>query len=274
LIRLTRIDNSAHAAAYTLLGAYLAADPVVLLTPPVLLAATVVALVVAFGFVINDFHDVEVDRLSKPDRPVPSGRVSRRDCGLLALALAAAALLVATRLGQVFVVLALATILMSTAYSFWLKRTLLLGNLAMALLDSTIIVYGGLAAGGLPPAIWIVSCLMFIYIVAQEIMYTIDDQRGDALAAQRTTANRLGRGGALRLARILLLAFVAAALLPWFLGLASERYLYAIILCSVLPALGVVYVASPSASDRTVSVAVRVMKAVWLTSLVPVFLLR
>jgi geranylgeranylglycerol-phosphate geranylgeranyltransferase len=240
----------------------------------VLEAALVVGLIVAYGFVLNDYHDVELDRLAKPDRPVPSGRVSRRDAAIFAVLLAAAALSLAALLGVVFVVVAMGTICLSTAYSFWLKRTLLLGNLAMAALDATIIVYGALAVGRLPAAVWIVSWLMFVYIVAQEIMYTVDDQVGDALGAERTTANRLGRAGALRLAQALMVVFVTSAVLPWFVGLASDPYLYAILVCTVAPTVGVIIAARPSASERIVSIAVRVMKAVWLTSLVPVFLLR
>src|SRR5262249_11229898 len=53
------------------------------------------------GMVFNDFFDVDQDRRERPDRPIPSGRVTRRQAGLFAAALMAAGLLLATLAGLV-----------------------------------------------------------------------------------------------------------------------------------------------------------------------------
>jgi hypothetical protein len=54
---------------------------------PVVLTAFVSAGLYTSGMVWNDFFDVEQDRRERPDRPIPSGRVSRRTAGLLAATL-------------------------------------------------------------------------------------------------------------------------------------------------------------------------------------------
>ena len=274
LAQIIRVEDSLQAGLYTLLGAYLASDATRALSAPVLRAALVVALIVAFGFVINDYQDVAVDMLNRPMRPIPSGRVSRRAAGALLVALAISALGLAWTLGLQLLLLALLTVILSAAYSLYLKNTLLLGNAAVALLDATIVLYGGLAAGNLTTAVWVVSVLTFLYIVAHEILHAVEDHAGDALAGLHTTVTRLGITAALRLFRIVALAFVVAALVPWFLGVASDWYLYAALLCSILPVVGVVVLLSRRVTDRTIRLSGRVMKWVWLSSLIPVVLLK
>jgi 4-hydroxybenzoate polyprenyltransferase len=94
------------------------------------------------GMVLNDFFDVEQDRLERPDRPIPSGRVSRRAAGRLGAGLLGAGVGLAFLAGWVMVlreeaagpfrpaviagVLAVAIL----AYDGWLKRTAL-GPVAM-----------------------------------------------------------------------------------------------------------------------------------------------
>ena len=41
----------------------------------------IVALVVAFGFVSNDYVDLEVDRLNRPERPLPAAACGMRRAG-------------------------------------------------------------------------------------------------------------------------------------------------------------------------------------------------
>ena len=71
LLRLMRFDRPLCASLLTLLGAWLAAPVSSLWSAPVLVAACVVGLVTAFGFVINDCCDLAVDSIGKPGRPLP-----------------------------------------------------------------------------------------------------------------------------------------------------------------------------------------------------------
>jgi geranylgeranylglycerol-phosphate geranylgeranyltransferase len=188
--------------------------------------------------------------------------------------LAISALIVAATLGSVMAGLALGTVLLSTLYSYYLKGTVLLGNGVMALLDASIVIYGGLSVRNLVPAVWVVSLMTFLYVFAQEILYTVADREGDARAGLRTTAAALGPTVALYLFRLFALGFIIIAVLPWFLGIAPNRYLYTILPCSVLPMLGIVIVMRPHATEQTVRRLLGIMKLVWFSSLLPVVLLK
>jgi 4-hydroxybenzoate polyprenyltransferase len=94
------------------------------------------------GMVLNDFFDVEQDSRERPDRPIPSGRVSRRQAAWLGAGLLAAGVLLAllagwamTFQGQAGAVarpvgIALCLVVAILLYDGWLKRTWL-GPLVM-----------------------------------------------------------------------------------------------------------------------------------------------
>jgi geranylgeranylglycerol-phosphate geranylgeranyltransferase len=263
-----------QAVLYVLLGAYLGGSPADILSARVLTAGLVVALIVACGYVVNDVRDVAVDMLSRPERAIPSGRVTLAQAHALALTLAAGALAAALTLGPSLALFALATIALSLTYSLALKNTVLLGNLTMALLDGSIILYGSLAVGHLPAATLVVFVLIFLYITAQEILYTLDDVEGDARSGVRTIATRWGIARALGAFRLAILTFGVAAVLPPLLHLVPLRFLYALIPCTLIPTLALAWLVSSHPTTRTFHRVPRLMKLVWLASLLPVLLLR
>ncbi|HWQ18281.1 MAG TPA: UbiA family prenyltransferase [Methanotrichaceae archaeon] len=74
------------------------------------------------SYVLNDFYDVEVDKIGMPDRPLPSAQVSRHEALIYALLLLGIAALSALYLNpESLVTLAAATAII-TVYSAWAKR--------------------------------------------------------------------------------------------------------------------------------------------------------
>lgn len=112
------------------------------------------------GMVWNDFFDVEQDRRERPERPLPSGRVSRRTAGLLALVLMLSGLGLALAAGWVMVqsdqspslwrpvVVAGVLAVMILLYDGWLKRTPL-GPVAMGSCRFLNVLLGATLSGGL-----------------------------------------------------------------------------------------------------------------------------
>lgn len=270
----TRIQCCLAAAAYVVLGAYVGEAAEAWITTHTWQAALVVALIVAAAFVFNDVRDEFVDRLAKPERPIPSGRLSRRGAIWLALGLTGAALLLASGLGPWLMAFSLAYVALGAAYSHGLKNTILFGNLTMALLIGSIPIYGGLAAGAISEQLIIGGTMMFLFSLAQEILYTVEDMDGDRAAGLRTTATQLGRSFSLRLYHAVVLVFVVFALLPWILALASETYIYAVLVFTIVPLVVTALLLGSDASNRTISFSANIMRVVWLTSAVPFACLR
>jgi geranylgeranylglycerol-phosphate geranylgeranyltransferase len=275
MARLMRVEKPLCATAFVFLGAWLGGAPVAALAAPRMgLAAACIFFITAFGFVINDCCDWAVDTIGKPGRPLPSRQVSLRAARVYALALAAAGVACGLLLGGLPTLVAFAATALSAAYSYRLKSTLLLGNASVALLVSAVLVFGALVAGTTTPAVWQAAGITFCYIVAQEALFTLDDEEEDRAAGLHTTATVLGTESAGRLVRALLLLFIAVAPLPWARGQAGAAYIVALAALSLAPA-AVLWCWLCAPIDRArVARAVRLSRLVWLTSFLPLALLR
>ncbi|MFQ3661662.1 MAG: UbiA family prenyltransferase [Chloroflexaceae bacterium] len=273
LLHVLRPHVATQAAAYTFLGAYLSAGPRFTLTPLTSLAALIVAVVVAFGFVINDYADADIDRLTKPERPIPSGAVSRSQAAAIARVLAGLTcilILLAPLALQTITVLNLS---LTAAYALVLKRTVLVGNATIALLNSSILVFGGLAAGGVSTVAWTVAGMSFLYTLAQEVLYTVDDVDGDTRAGIVTTAVYFGVGPSLRLFHgLIALALLCAAAPAWLTDI-TPLYLATLLVCVGIPVGTFILPLTWRYEPQAVHRACTAMKILRVASLAPLILL-
>lgn len=265
---------SLMAASYTLLGAYLGSHSTNFFTPVTLRAALVVGLIVSYGFAFNHYQDVIVDSINDPIRPIPSGRLSRRAAGVVALFLAVSAIALASTLSLPLLMIALFNTILSTLYSLYLKNIVLVGNTVIAILDASIVVYGNLAVGAPTRATWIVCLLTFSYVLAQEILYAVRDHEGDLRVGLRTVATCFGVAASIRLFSFFAIGFIAIALLLWFLGLAPNRYLYAMIPCCIVPLVGIICLLRKHSTIKMVRFSLHIINIVWVLSLFPAILLK
>jgi geranylgeranylglycerol-phosphate geranylgeranyltransferase len=273
-LELTRFVRPLGAAMYAFLGAFLGAPESGIPLPRVSIAAAVVGMVTAFGFVINDYCDVPVDTIGRPYRPIPSGRVSLRAAAAIAWILVALALAVSAFLGLRLAIVAAAAVALSAAYSYRLKSTLLLGNAAVALLVAAVLVYGAMAAGEITSAVVAATAITFPYILAQEALFNVEDEEQDREAGLRTTATVLGVERGVTLVRTILWSFVAIALAPWAFGHATLSYLMALTVLVLAPTALMLRSIRPPVSREAIVWAAKLSRLVWLTSFIPLATLR
>ena len=271
LKRLTRFDRAVCAAGYTVLGGYLAVPSPDL--PVVVRAALVVLSTVCFGNVINDYRDVAADSRMKPDRPLPAGLISLRAAAGIAAALALAALLLAATLAPLLGVVAILAVLLSAGYSYGLKGTLLLGNVAVGVLVAATVLYGALAAGALNVKVGVACALVFVFSVAQEVLFNLGDEEGDRQAGVGTTAARLGPARTLLLYRALMLLFCAIAVATTLLDRVSIAYAVLIVPFMVAPTVGLLVVLRAPITVPKLRRAILLTRAIWLCGAVPLVVL-
>jgi geranylgeranylglycerol-phosphate geranylgeranyltransferase len=274
LAQLTRFDRCLAAAGYTLVGAYLNDGRNQIASAPVVLSASVVAILVAFSYSMNDYQDILVDSIGKAWRPIPAGLISPASASVAVAILAVAAITLSLLLGWIIVLLTILCLALSAAYSFRLKETVLLGNATVAFLNGTIPIYGGLASGKVTLVVWLASSLTFFFVLPQEILFTIEDHDMDRLAGLSTTATRLGVGRALKLYAAFCIIFTIVALAPWVFALVSNQYLYAIVFCSIIPIISLAGLLSLKATDNTIRVASRITRWVRGISVISIVSLR
>ena len=113
----------------------------------VLLAAFSAALITIGANVINDYFDIKIDRINKPNRPLAAGRISKKLALTYFILVYLIAWLLALYIDIWMFVIALVSGLLLFFYSFRLKRTVLWGNLTVSLSTAMAFIYGGLAVG-------------------------------------------------------------------------------------------------------------------------------
>ena len=271
-LRLVRWENCVAVGLTTLIGAHLAGGA---LTAEGYAAAGTVMVLHAAGTTLNDRCDVAVDRLARPHRPLPSGRLSLRFADRLAAVLAVAGLACAALLGRAAFAVAVVVVLASVAYAVRLKNSVLVGNLTVAALSGATGPFGAAAVtdGDVPTSALVGGVLIFAYMVAYEVLKCLQDIDSDAAAGIRTIATVMGTRVARASALFALTVFACVALWPAMTGSASAGYRIAVILpivCVVGAALSAHLVLPlPRAWDR----AVGWLKVGWFVSLPALFLL-
>ena len=207
-------------------------------------AALATALITAFGNVLNDITDLEVDRKAHPERPLPSGTLLPQEAMLFA------GLLLALGLWEAFVAAGVATflfaalnVLLLVGYERWWKRHGLPGNLTVGWLVGSAFLFGALATDK-PLADWDLAILLagmaMLSTVARELLKDLQDV--DADRTQRTTFPMQAGASATRLCAAI---FVAAAV-----GLSALAFDASAVSLPILLAADLAFVVSVVAAWR------------------------
>jgi len=240
LIWITRPANAA-AAGLAAIVAYLIATGT--LVPEVLLLFFIVVLITAAGNVINDYFDVEIDRVNRPDRPIPSGTVTLPAARAYAVTLFLAGILACLMTNAMCIAIAVFNSLLLIAYAARLKRLPLIGNLAVSYLAGSMFLFGG-ALGGVDGIIRVLpfAVMTFFAMLARELVKDAEDVEGDRASGAVTVPIRYGIRATARFALVFALLATLVSLVPgqWWgiLYLAGILIVDAILLSACLKAAG------------------------------------
>ncbi|HSU50730.1 MAG TPA: UbiA-like protein EboC [Segetibacter sp.] len=102
------------------------------LVPVLLLCLSTVGLY-GGGVVFNDVFDAELDTVERPERPIPSGLISKKEAATLGVTLLSAGILLAFLVNLTSGILALLVALSALVYDKWGKHQSLLGPVNMGL---------------------------------------------------------------------------------------------------------------------------------------------
>jgi len=130
-----------------------------------LLAAVAFSLCASSSYILNDLVDLAADRThpSKRNRPLASGVIPLMHGIVVMVLLLIAAIATATFVSLPFLGVLLGYLMLTTAYSFWLKRKMIVDVVTLAILY-TIRVIGGAVAVDVVMSEWLLSFSMFIFM--------------------------------------------------------------------------------------------------------------
>ncbi len=247
-LSITRPLNVAITGLSVLLAAALASISVACRT--VWFAVLSGMFITAGANVINDLCDLAIDRINRPERMLPAGRISWRAAQLYTIILFVCGIFFSIFINLPALCIACGSTIIVIAYSLWFKRQPVIGNLAVSLITALAFIFGAFAAcveahhttsSALAPAAWragmFPALLAFLFHFGREIVKDIEDQAGDRAARARTLPLAYGLKTAQVVATAAFVLLAAAALVPFALGYYREPYLWCV-LAGVYPVLG------------------------------------
>ena len=187
------------------------------------------ALIAAGANAVNDYFDVAIDRQNKPHRPLPSGLIPPRSAFLFANTLLVCGASCGVLVNNAAFVIAALSAALLYVYSYKLKRTVLMGNLAVSLVTGLAFIYGGVAVGRVGRAL-IPAAFALLFHLGREIIKDIEDIEGDRLADANTLPIRFGTHKSLVVATVVFVLLVIATLIPYITFVFSRFYLYIVVL--------------------------------------------
>ncbi len=222
---LARPWNALITALSVAVGALTGGLPIV--SARVALAALGAALIAGAGNALNDWVDVATDRVNRPERPLPAGRLSRRAALVEAALLAGGGLAAAAAASGWHLLVGAAVLAGLIAYDLRLKATVLWGNLAVAALAAAAFPYGALGPHW-PGRSWAAAVFAGVFHFGREIVKDLEDTAGDQACGLRTLPLAHGRRAAARLAAVTFLCLAAATWYPWLSHTYGRAYLAAV----------------------------------------------
>jgi 4-hydroxybenzoate polyprenyltransferase len=180
-----RIINALLAGGAVILGAFLSQAFIGFY---VYLAALSIILITIAGNLINDYFDVTADRINRPDRLIPSGKLTKKQVLSISVSLFIVGNILLAFVSWNLLKLGLAATILLIVYTPFLKKRPLIGNITVALLLAMTPVAGALASSAflnLKNAV-LPSLLIFLLSFPREILKDGEDLIGDRKAGMRT----------------------------------------------------------------------------------------
>ena len=221
MMRLTRFEHSIIGGVGVFAGAIITTrlDQVSLNIGRVFIGVLVTILLIAGCFALNDYADVEVDRINQRfDRPLVTGEISERFVLISSTFMLTIGMLAAILLGLMPFTIAGVWLIFGILYDFKLKEWGFIGNLYIATSYAAPWFYGSLLFYSRSTAVLVavgsLSLIAFIAGLGREILKGIMDIKGDPLRNVKTVALTYGTQKAAYIAAILIFGAIALTPLP------------------------------------------------------------
>jgi len=178
------------------------------------------------AMIINDYFDIEVDRVNSPHRPLPSGLILPTTAIAFAIVTTLIGLVASVFIGKVAVLLFIIFWLIGFLYNWKLKVMGLLGNLLVSSSVAITTITGGIVVGEpWNKTVWILSMMVFLFDLGEEIAADAMDIEGDKKRNVKSIAILIGKKNALLISALLFVLVIIVSFLPVFWNLLGTSYL-------------------------------------------------
>lgn len=176
--------------------------------------------------VLNDYFDVETDKLNAPDRPIPSNIVTPSEALLLSIGLMFSGFILSYLINGMALSLSIILLTIGFLYNRNYKKSGLPGNLMVSFSVGMTFIYGGVSVG-LPfhNIVWFFGAIAALIDLGEEIAADAMDVQGDLLINSNSLAIKYGNQIALRISSYIFFFVIPLTSVPFVLKWLPVSYL-------------------------------------------------
>jgi len=189
----------------------------------IILASVSAGLTASAGNIINDIIDIEIDKINRPTRPLPSGKLTIKGAYALYFICIILSVVLAVLVNTIVLVIVLFTHLVLFLYSKYLKRIPFIGNIIVAFLTGLVFIFGGVIVENSSAAI-IPALFAFLINLIRELVKDMQDVEGDRAAGVITFPIKFGFQKTKYLITFITLILILFTLYPFITKLYEIEY--------------------------------------------------
>lgn len=185
-----------------------------------------VFLISASILVMNDYFDVETDKINAPHRPIPSNLVTQNEALYFSLFLLFAGILLGYLISITLFLISIMLAVVGFLYNRYFKKSGFPGNLMVSFSVGMTFIYGG-ASVGLPfhKMVLFFGLIAALIDLGEEIAADAMDVKGDQLINSNSLAIKYGKSTALNISGFIFFLVVMLSLVPFILNWFPVIYL-------------------------------------------------
>ena len=183
------------------------------------------AFLMASTMSMNDYYDLEIDKINCPKRPIPSGIITPKEAILISIISGLIGIITAALINMHSLAVASFALILMLYYNTRGKKTGLFGNILVSICIGLPFIFGGVAVGRVTYLLILFSLMAFISNLGREVTKGIMDLEGDRLKKIKTIAVMHGPRKASIVAAMLYIIAVGVSFVPPILGMVSMAYI-------------------------------------------------
>lgn len=189
----------------------------------------------ATALILNDYFDLETDRVNAPDRPLPSGKVTPNEVLILSALITIFGFISSSLLSIESLIVAIIVWIVGLLYNWRYKRTGLWGNLMVSFSVGMTFMYGAIAVGKpLEKLVWFFCIIAFLINLGEEIAADAMDMEGDQVVGSKSIAILYGRDRALKISAVIFGSVIVLSVVPFMFKWLSRIYFAPMLLMDVV----------------------------------------
>ncbi len=241
----------------------------------IILGSIAGALVCGAGNALNDYLDIEADRINHPNRPLPKGELPPYLAILTTIIFNIIAIIIGFLINWSVLLIIICAIALLVLYNFRLKKMPLVGNMAVSALGGATFMVGGLTETGSPgplPGAVVPAIFAFLFHLGREFIKDLADLEGDIKADYKTLATVLPIEKMMNLIVTVFATLILLTLIPIYFEWYRPAFTYIVCYIVNIPMVLIIYFLHKSRNEDRFGLAGNLMKGLMLLGLLAFYM--